>query len=279
MAGQLKRKRKVLQAPVSATVKAMALPQAWPLSNSERLHGLDALRGGACCLMLLYHLCFDLNYLGFLQNWGLPAQTFNQDAFWLTTRSLIVSLFLVIVGYSLQLNAERNFQGFWQRCGQLLGCACAVSLGSAIVFPQSWIFFGILHCILLASLIGRPLASYPALCWLLAGAILTLHVLWQSPLLLANNLPQSMPWFDQSAWLWLGLVSEKPYTEDYVPLVPWLACVLLGMALAHLPNLRPALAKHLPAVRPLAWLGRHSLSFYMLHQPVLLGLLFVWKTN
>ncbi len=72
---------------------------------------------------------------------------------------------------------------------------------------------------------------------------------------------------------WLGLNTLKPITEDFVPLLPWLGPMLFGLAaggwlLRHRPAL---LAAQAPA--PLAWLGRHSLSYYMLHQPLLIGLL------
>ena len=75
---------------------------------------------------------------------------------------------------------------------------------------------------------------------------------------------------------WLGLISRKPITEDYVPLIPWLGVMWWGMAagqglLRHLPAV---MARPIPgATRPLAWLGRWSLSWYMLHQPVLTGVL------
>ena len=82
------------------------------------------------------------------------------------------------------------------------------------------------------------------------------------------------------AWNWLGLISRKPITEDYVPLVPWLGVMWWGMAAGREWQARPAAfgrgweARGVSA--PLAWLGRWSLSWYMLHQPVLMGLLSAW---
>jgi uncharacterized membrane protein len=91
----------------------------------------------------------------------------------------------------------------------------------------------------------------------------------------------SHPFFDSRWTNWVGLVTRKPITEDYVPLLPWLGMVLWGLAagawiLARQPAL---LAGPLPgAVRPLAVLGRWSLSFYMVHQPVLIGALMLVAT-
>jgi uncharacterized membrane protein len=72
------------------------------------------------------------------------------------------------------------------------------------------------------------------------------------------------------------LISRKPITEDYVPLLPWLGVMWWGMAAGQwLLVQRPQWLGHkVPAAAaPLAWLGRWSLSWYMLHQPVLIGAL------
>ncbi|MES2942411.1 MAG: heparan-alpha-glucosaminide N-acetyltransferase domain-containing protein, partial [Pseudomonadota bacterium] len=78
------------------------------------------------------------------------------------------------------------------------------------------------------------------------------------------------------AFNWLGLIGRKPVTEDYVPLVPWLGVMWWGMAAGQwlLKNRPTWVRQAIPSVAaPLAWLGRWSLSWYMLHQPVLIGLL------
>ena len=87
------------------------------------------------------------------------------------------------------------------------------------------------------------------------------------------------PFFDGRATNWVGLVTHKPFTEDYVPLLPWLGVLLAGVALGLLllRHRRDWLAGPVPAVlQPLARLGRWSLSFYMVHQPVLIGGLLAW---
>ena len=77
------------------------------------------------------------------------------------------------------------------------------------------------------------------------------------------------------------MISTKPITEDYVPLVPWLGVMLWGMAAMQWVLGRSA--THAPqqadvmALRPLAFLGRWSLTYYMVHQPVMLGALWWWQ--
>jgi len=155
---------------------------------------------------------------------------------------------------------------FWRRWAQVAGCALLVSAGSALMFPRSWISFGVLHGIAAMLLLAR--FGAPAGPWLWpAGALaLALPRLWQHPA------------FDTRWTNWTGLVTHKPITEDWVPVLPWLGVVLWAMAAGAwlLVHRRHWLTGPLPAaLRPLAGLGRWSLSFYMLHQPVLIGALWL----
>ena len=82
--------------------------------------------------------------------------------------------------------------------------------------------------------------------------------------------------FDSRWTNWVGLVTRKPVTEDYVPVLPWLGVMLWGLALGQwlLARRRPWIGGALPhALRPLALLGRWPLTIYMLHQPILIGAL------
>ena len=85
------------------------------------------------------------------------------------------------------------------------------------------------------------------------------------------------PWFDPQAVNWIGFMTYKPLTEDYVPLVPWFGVLLLGLFLAQwLTRAGKLSAQHEPAWVGRAGLlrlaGRHSLLIYMLHQPILVGI-------
>jgi uncharacterized membrane protein len=227
-----------------------------------RFDRLDALRGVAIVWMAVFHLCFDLNFHGLID----PRQNFYHDAFWTGQRTAIVSLFLLCagVGQSVALEASQGWPRFWRRWAQVAGCALLVSLGSAWMFPQSWISFGVLHGMAVMLVAARLLAPLRAGLWLLGAVAIALPWLVQHP------------FFDGPLTNWVGLVTRKPRTEDYVPVLPWLGVMLWGLAagqwlLAHRPGV---LAGAVPAaLRPLALLGRWPLSFYMLHQPVFIGAL------
>lgn len=248
-----------------------------PLSTATRYDRLDALRGLAIVWMAGFHFCFDLNHHRLLR----PVQFFLSDPFWTRQRVAIVSLFLLCAGagQAVALASNQGWPRFWRRWAQVAVCALGVSAGSALMFPQSWISFGVLHGVAAMLLLLR-LAMVPVLrrwpgdglvvqwgLWLAGALALTLPRLWRHEVF-------------NGRWLnWTGLVSQLPVTEDYVPVLPWLGVVLWGLALGLwlLARHRAVLAGSVPAVlRPLAVLGRWSLSFYMLHQPVLLGLIAAW---
>jgi uncharacterized membrane protein len=229
---------------------------------------LDALRGAAIVWMAVFHLCFDLNHFGWMQ----PRQDFYADPFWTLQRSAIVSLFLFCAGVSqaVALAAGQGWGRFWRRWAQVAGCALLVSAGSALMFPHSWISFGVLHGIALMLVLGRLVAPLPGPALVALGAVL-----------LALSHAWAHPFFDSRWTNWVGLVTRKPVTEDYVPLLPWWGVMLWGQAAGRWLLARRAhvLSGRLPRVaRPLAVLGRWSLSFYMLHQPVLIGLLMLAAT-
>jgi len=233
----------------------------------ERFDRLDALRGAAIVWMALFHFAFDLNHFGLID----PRQDFYRDPLWTGQRTAIVGLFLFTagLGQAVALQAGQGWPRFWRRWAQVAGCAVLVSLGSAWMFPRSWISFGVLHGIAVMLIVVRLTGGWGA---------------WRWPLgLLAILLPQwaADPFFDTRWTNWVGLVTRKPVTEDYVPLLPWLGVMWWGAAagewlLVHRRAwLTGALARPLGA---LAVLGRWSLSFYMVHQPVLIGALLAYTT-
>jgi uncharacterized membrane protein len=239
---------------VAAQAESVAAPR-------HRVPGVDALRGIALCLMFVYHFAFDLRV------YRVIAADFEHDPFWLGFRALIVSAFMALVGVSLVLadRADAPPARHWKRVAVIAACALAASAASWVVFPRTFIYFGILHCIAVSSVLARPAVRRPGLALAIGGAIIAGGLLW------------SHPWFDARALSWIGFTTAKPATEDYVPLAPWAGVVFVGIALGH------ALARDaFRALAPLArtpawlrWLGRHSLAVYMVHQPILLGVLWL----
>lgn len=228
--------------------------------SASRFDRLDALRAVAILWMAAFHFCFDLNYYKFIQ------QNFYGDPFWTVQRSVIVSLFLFCAGFGQAVAWEQG-QGwprFWRRWAQVAGCALLVTAGSYLMFPRSYISFGVLHGIALMLIITRLTAGFGPWLWPLGLVAIALpHVVRDS-------------FFDSRLTNWVGLVTHKPVTEDYAPLLPWIGVMWWGLAAGQwvLKNRREWVTGALPAaLSPLATLGRWSLSFYMLHQPALIGLL------
>ena len=103
----------------------------------------------------------------------------------------------------------RRPQDFWWRVARIAACACIVSAASYALFPQSFIWFGVLHAIAVSLVAARPLVNRPLLALAVAIAVIA-----------AGNLIVN-PLFDSRTLGWLGFMTAKPRTEDYVPLFPW----------------------------------------------------------
>ena len=232
--------------------------------SGHRFDRLDALRGLAIVWMAAFHFSFDLDHFGFTD------QDFYADPFWTGQRMAIVTLFLLCAGagQAVAIAQGQPLARFWKRWAQVAGCALLVSVGSWFMFPRSFISFGVLHAIAVMLIVVRFTAGWGAWRWPLGALAIALPWLLQHPV------------FDSRWTNWIGLVTHRPVTEDYVPLLPWLGVVWWGAAAATwlLAHSREVLSGPLPAAaRPLAVLGRWSLSFYMLHQPILIGLLMAAK--
>ena len=232
---------------------------------TRRLHSIDAARGTAVVMMVVYHLCWDLVYFGHADF------DLLHDPYWRAFNRAILGSFLALVGLSLVLaHGERwHPRPFLRRLAIIAACAAAVTTGSALLFPDSFVYFGVLHHIAVASVLGLGfLRLPPAVTVAAAIAALLASDIFTSP---AFNTP----------WLWwLGLSTNARVANDFVPILPWFGLVLLGVAAGrlvlphHRDLLLPAWQPHGRLSRGLTWAGRHSLVVYLAHQPVLLGLLY-----
>ncbi|WP_051402351.1 heparan-alpha-glucosaminide N-acetyltransferase [Lutibaculum baratangense] len=234
-------------------------------ARGPRFALVDLVRGLAIIGVVIYHFAWDLDYFRYL------AVDVASDPLWRGFARLLAGTFLALVGVSLALAHRRGFrkQAFLRRLAILVIAALAVTVATWLAFPENFVFFGILHAIALFSLLAIPFLRAPV--WLVAttGAAILLLPLWVA-----------LPAFD-SRWLaWIGMVATVPATNDYVPVFPWFGVTLIGLALARLAldtaveeraaGWRPRLALSRGLVRT----GRWTLVIYLLHQPVLLGILY-----
>ena len=241
-----------------------ASPSPTPIRPSRRIDAVDLARGTALAAMAAYHGLWDL---GFLQ---LTPQNYALTPPGRLAAHGIAGAFLLLVGVGLVLaNGDGvRWRSFALRLARIGGAALLITAATRIAFPQSYIFFGILHCIAVSSLLGLPFVFLPA--WVAAltavGVILAPHVV-------------AHPLLDAPEFYFLGLGRGLPDSNDWVPLFPWFGLVLAGIALARL--CRPVLVGSAlarwrarnPVARGAAFAGRHSLAVYLVHQPVLLALL------
>ena len=229
-----------------------------------RIAAIDAARGAALGGMVVYHLIWDFAHF------GLVAPTLPFAPATRALSHLVASAFLALVGVSLALAHPRGLRrdAFLKRLALIAGAAALVTATSYAIDSSEPILFGILHCIAVASLIAALFVAAPPWAALIVGAAAI-----AAPFAFASAA------FNPPALVWLGLGTAAPYTLDWRPLLPWSGVVLIGLGLAQ--AAAPRLADwRWTAWRPMHWpgrafafAGRHSLVFYLVHQPILFGLL------
>ena len=236
--------------------------------SAGRYWEMDALRGVAISMMLVYHTAFDLVFFCY----------YGGDVYaggWRLLQLTTVWLFLLLVGISLTISYARSYKAdghrppykrYLLRGPKLLGLGMVVAVAVLIYLGKPLVIFGILH------LIGASvILSYPLLWRRRASLVLGLAVIALG--IYVGRQPVSFVWL-----LPLGLHPAEFLQLDWYPLLPWFGVVLLGSFAGQ--TLCPGGRRHFappdrggyPVVRQLAWLGRHSLAIYLVHQPLLFGL-------
>jgi uncharacterized membrane protein len=232
--------------------------------GAPRIEAVDAARGIALLAMAVYHFSWDLS---FLQLAAIPVAT---DPGWKWFARIIAGSFLFLVGVSLVLGHGEGirWRSFLKRLAIVSAAAAGVTVATYLAFPLAYIYFGILHCIALSSVLALPFLRLPW--WAALAAVAMVFAIAEFG---ASEL------FNRWPLLWTGLSTRVPFSNDYVPIFPWFAMVLAGVGAARLlaPFLREgSLARWRadgPIGRALAFAGRHSLAIYLLHQPLLLAVL------
>lgn len=234
----------------------------------KRLWEIDALRGAALVLMVVFHFMFDLNYLGI-------AQIAVYEMPWLLLQRITISLFVLILGASLLLKSEKlkaenkniNVE-FAKRAALLFVIAAGISLATWLYAPQQFIAFGIIHFIALSTILAIPFLRFYKLNALLGT------------LLLCASFFVSIPQINTPLLLWLGFAFPGFQSLDYVPLFPWFGLVLLGIYFAKLFYSEIKISIEKPQNTVTNWLaiaGRNSLLIYLVHQPILIAVLKIYS--
>ncbi|MDL2327917.1 DUF1624 domain-containing protein [Ruminococcaceae bacterium OttesenSCG-928-A11] len=229
---------------------------------------LDTLRGFSVVSMVAFHAMYDLVYMfGLRADWyrGLPGYLWQQSICW---------VFILVAGASLHYGRHR-----WRHALTVVGCACVLTLVTATLMPNMLIAFGVLHMLGLSMVIAAALHGplqrvNPKVGLAVCAAlfILTRRVPYGGLGLLdwqLIDLPAA--WYSTPFLFPLGLPGPGFYSTDYFSLVPWSFLFFAGYFAWgwFMPRVRAGG----PTKNPFETIGRHSLPIYMLHQPVIYGVL------
>ncbi len=227
---------------------------------------LDVARTAALVGMATFHFVYDLEAFGYVA----PGTALTGG--WAFFSRVVASSFLFLVGISLYLAHGQaiRWPKFWWRLAQVGGAAALITAATWYALGHQFIFFGILHCIAVSSLLGLVVLRWPVTVLLMVSA-----AVFALPRMLRLDTFGS-PWL-----VWLGLGTTPVYAADFLPVFPWFAPVLFGIAVAKIltsQGIWPRLAR--PSGRllqRLGWPGRHSLIIYLIHQPILIGI--IWSVT
>lgn len=242
-----------------------------PVRPRRRIAALDALRGLTLLSMIAYHTCWDLVYLfGVDWDWyrGTGAYIWQQSICW---------TFILLSGFCWSMGRHPLRRGL-----TVFACGWIVTLVTVVFLPEEQIWFGVLTliggCMLLLIPLEWALGRVPAGIGLAAAAVL--FVLLRNvnrgtfgfESLVLGTVPQGL--YRNLLTAWLGFPGPEFSSTDYFSLIPWLFLFLAGYFLRRLLE-RPLERLDPDALRcpPLCALGRWSLPVYMLHQPVVYGVL------
>ena len=220
---------------------------------------IDSLKGLAIVLVIFFHGIFDLGYFAHL--------AINSDSFFWVGR-IGALLFIILSGLCLAICYEKKYplSSLLKRSGLLFILGICITLVTHFFLGEGTILFGILHFLAVA-----PLIVY----WLLPFLLTALGILS----ILASYLSIQV---SHSYLIWLGISPPFFYSLDYFPLIPWLGIYIVGVLLGlrlyengRQQVVLPDLSQY-SVFRPFTFLGRHTLLLYMLHQPLLVGLMYLF---
>lgn len=236
----------------------MQKPRQISKAPGTRVWEIDFLRGLAIFLMVIFHIVYDLNeFAGF--------EIRYYEAPWYFVGKIAAILFLLIAGAS-----TRFYKNLLSKGAKILAFAMVVTVATYFLDPDYFVLFGILHCIAFCLFIGDAIYSLPRVPNHLLATLAIIIILIG---IVFDGLTVTPGWLFP-----LGLMSAGFASSDYYPLFPWLGVFLLGMCLGRILykekiSLFPGPARG----KFLRFLGRHSLFIYLIHQPVLLGIVFLFN--
>lgn len=230
---------------------------------------LDELRGLDLVSMMLYHACWDLVFLFDVNmRWyaGTPGRLWLQTICW---------VFILLSGFCAP------FGRYMLRRGTVVfGAGAVVTLATLVFMPEGRVIFGVLTFLGAAMLLTGVLEP-------LLKKVMPAVGLAVSAVLFAVCYPVGLGWVGLGGWklmlpqslyanyftAFFGFYPDWFYSADYFGLLPWLFLFWAGYYLHKAVGRRRMEPLRRPVCPALGWMGRHSLLLYLLHQPVIYGVL------
>ncbi|TGC09786.1 heparan-alpha-glucosaminide N-acetyltransferase [Methanolobus halotolerans] len=239
----------------------------------KRFWEVDVFRGIAIIFMVIYHVFFDLEYLGVYES-GVRSGIL----LFIGRGAAITFIFLVGLSLTLSYSRARHFSDkgqnlfpkYLKRGAAIFSWGLVITLVTGFFLERGMVVFGILHLIGVSIVLAYPFLKYRVKPLSVGLAILFMGFFTQ-------NAYVDFPWL-----LWLGLKPFGFYSLDYFPLIPWFGLVLLGvfagnnLYLGYRRQFEIRDLEYNPLIRLLDYLGRKSLFIYIVHQPVIIGLLMIF---
>lgn len=227
----------------------------------KRIFAIDFIRGFAIILMILFNYSVTLTYFHVV---NLP----NSFLYWFVLPRIIGGIFIFISGVASYV-AYQNFKSrfserYFRRGLKLLIFAALITIFSYVFVPQETILFGILHFFAFTSFLLPLLIKFNKRNLILGIVLVTFGIYLQ------------LTSFNFSYFLWLGFMPNNFSTFDYFPLLPWIGLLMLGIYFGGQVAQKTSkfTLKNIFG-RMFTFLGKHSLTIYLLHQPLLILLLFI----
>ena len=232
---------------------------------------LDELRGLDLVSMMLYHACWDLVFLfGVEMKWyaATPGHLWQQSICW---------VFILLSGFCVPLGHHTLRRG-----ATVFGAGVLITAVTLLFMPEERVIFGVLTflgaAMLLTGILEPLLQKVPPAAGLVVSAVLfalcySVSSGWVGVGSWKLLLPQGL--YANYLTAFFGFYPEGFFSTDYFALLPWIFLFWAGyfghrsIGRARMEPLRRSVCA------PLGWMGRHSLVLYLLHQPVIFGVLWV----
>lgn len=213
----------------------------------ERYRFLDEIRGFLLLNIIAYHMIWDFNYIfGFEWEWyrGTPG------AIW---QFLSCCGFILLSGYCWQMGKHQLRRGI-----EIFGAGLVITIVTIMVMPDCKVIFGVLTFLGSAMMLLIPLSKILNKIPPVLGAMVSLF-------LFAVFYPVNIGY--------LGFTESEFFSTDYFSILPWIFLYITGYFVYKIRMKKECLKWEKKGIcPPFAWLGRHSLIIYLLHQPVIYGI-------